>query len=62
MKENDSANDSAKIVLWKLGKRLIPPEGIPLKVGDYVKFEIICEDGRKGTLGTFVSEFDLNIP
>jgi len=45
--------------MYKIDKRLEPKEGIPLKLGDKVVYEIIWDDGQLGTLTTFISEFDL---
>ena len=42
-----------------IGKRLEPPEGVTPKVGDKVVYEVIYPDGQKGTITTFVDEFDI---
>ena len=42
-----------------ISKRLEPPEGVTLKVGDKVVYEVIYPDGQKGTITTFVDEFDI---
>ena len=42
----------------QIGKRIEPKEGIEPKIGDKVVYEIIFDDGRVGTMETFISEFD----
>lgn len=46
--------------MFTIGKRLEPEEGIPLKLGDKVVYEIIYDNGEVGTITAFVSEFDMN--
>lgn len=41
-----------------LGDRLEPPKGVELKLGDLVTYEVIFDDGSKGTISTTVTEFD----
>lgn len=41
-----------------LVKRLEPKEGVTAKVGDKVVYEVMYDDGRIGTITTFVTEFD----
>lgn len=43
-----------------IGRRLEPPEDVELKLGDMVTYEVIFNDGSKGTISTKVEEFDLN--
>lgn len=43
-----------------IGRRLEPPEDVELKLGDMVTYEVIFNDGSKGTISTKVTEFDLN--
>jgi len=45
----------------QIGKRLEPAEGVKPKVGDKVVYEIIYDDGKVGTIATFVTEFDILI-
>lgn len=46
--------------MFKIGKRLEPEEGIQLKLGDKVVYEIIYDNGEVGTITAFVSEFDMS--
>ena len=41
-----------------LVKRLEPQEGVTPKVGDKVVYEVMYDDGRIGTITTWVTEFD----
>ena len=43
----------------RIGKRLNPPEGVEPKLGDIVTYEIIYDDGQKGTISTQITEFDI---
>ena len=45
----------------KIGKRLEPAEGVVSKLGEKVVNEVIYDDGRTGTITTFVTKFDLDI-
>lgn len=45
----------------KIGKRLEPAEGVVPMLGEKVVYEVIYEDGRTGTITTFVDKFDLDI-
>lgn len=42
-----------------LGKRLVPPEGVTLKLGDKVVYEIVYDDGQIGAITTWIEKFDL---
>lgn len=42
----------------QIGKRLKPKEGVEPQVGDEVTWELIFDDGQKGTITTVVTEFD----
>ena len=44
-----------------LGKRLEPSERVVPKAGDKVVYEVIYPDGQKGTITTFVDQFDLEV-
>lgn len=41
------------------GRRITPPEGVEVKVGDIVTYEVIYDDGRVGTISTKITDFDL---
>ena len=44
--------------MTRIGRRLIPPDGVSVKVGDIVRYEVVYDSGEVGYIETIYDKFD----